>query len=279
MLRYETAVDEPGRTQLKFLLAGRRSDMSLDRAALTLATVEYPGLPIDQNVHTLDVMASEIAERTRNASNGHEFISRTNYFLFDEMGFRGNAEDYYNPHNSCLNEVLKCRTGIPISLSVLYLEIARRLRRPVYGIGLPGHFLVQYDDGQYATYIDPFQRGALLNADECYQMASVKYPDPSVLRPVDNRQILFRMLNNLRGIYFSRRLYRKALQVMDLLIDATPAEADHYKHRATLHMQLQQMGAARTDLEQYLKLAPNAEDKEERETQLRSAVRWLASLN
>ena len=251
----------------------------MDRAALTLATIEYPGLPIDANVHALDVLAAAVGERTRNASHGHEFISGVNRLLFQELGFHGNSDDYYNPHNSCLNEVLKQRSGIPISLSVIYLEIARRLARPVFGIGLPGHFLVEYNDGQYATYIDPFQGGVLLSADECYRLAGVKYPDPRVLQPVDNRQILFRMLNNLRGIYFSRRLYRKALQVMDLLIEATPSLADHYKQRAMLHMQLQQMGAARADLERYLRMSPEAEDREEREQQLRTAVRWLASLN
>lgn len=253
--------------------------MTLDRGALTLATIEYPGLDLAANLRTLDVMAGEVQGRTHKARNGYEFIQGANQFLFQEMGFRGNAEDYYNPHNSCLNEVLKERAGIPISLSVMYLEIARRLHRPVFGIGLPGHFLVQYNDGDYATFIDPFQAGALLSADDCYQMASLKYPDPRVLAPVDKRHILYRMINNLRGIYFSRRLYRKALQVVDLLIDASPALADHYKQRAMLHTQLQQMGPARADLERYLAMAPHAEDREERKAQLRSAVRWLASLN
>jgi regulator of sirC expression with transglutaminase-like and TPR domain len=217
--------------------------MTLDRGALTLATIEYPGLELEASLRTLDVLAGEVQGRTRTAQNGYEFIQGANQFLFHEMGFRGNAQDYYNPHNSCLNEVLKERSGIPISLSVIYLEIARRLQRPVFGIALPGHFLVQYNDGQYATFIDPFQAGALLSADDCYQMASLKYPDPRVLEPVDKRHILFRMINNLRGIYSSRRLYRKALQVMDLLVDATPELADHYKQRAMLHTQLQQMGA------------------------------------
>ena len=253
--------------------------MTLDRGALTLATIEYPGLDLEASLCTLDVLAGEVQNRTRNARNGYEFIQGANQFLFQELGFRGSAEDYYNPHNSCLNEVLKERSGIPIALSVMYLEIARRLQRPLFGIGLPGHFLVQYNDGHYATFIDPFQAGALLSADDCYEMASLKYPDPRVLEPVDKRHILFRMINNLRGIYFSRRLYRKALQVMDLLIDVSPELAEHYKQRAMLHTQLQQMGPARIDLERYLAMVPDAADREERKAQLRSAVRWLASLN
>ena len=283
MLFYGTkahcAVDEPGRTQLKELLAGQGDNMDLDRAALSLATIEFPGLDIDSCVHTLDIFAGEVAQRTRGASNGREFIAGANDFLFHELGVRGNSEDYYNPHNSCLNEVLTKRLGIPITLSLLYMEIARRLARPVHGIGLPGHFVVRYDDGQYSTFIDPYNGGALLTADQCYDLAQMAIGDPRVLVPVDKRQILFRMINNLRGIYFSRRSYTKALQVMDLLIDATPQLADHYKQRALLHLQMKQMSAARRDIETYLGIAPEAEDRAEMQQQLKSVVRWLATLN
>lgn len=253
--------------------------MDLDRAALTLATIEFPELDIDSCLHTLDVFAQEVAQRTKSAANGREFIAGANDFLFHELGLRGNADDYYNPHNSCLNEVLNRRTGIPITLCVLYMEIGRRLGRPIYGIGLPGHFVVQYDDGQYSTFIDPYNGGALLSADQCFDLAQMSIGDARVLIPVDKRQILFRMINNLRGIYFSRRSYTKALQVMDLLIDATPELADHYKQRALLHLQMRRMRAARADIEKYLALAPDADDRAEMEQQLKAAVRWLAALN
>jgi regulator of sirC expression with transglutaminase-like and TPR domain len=272
-------VDEPGRNQLKELLAGRANDMELDRAALSLATIEFPRLEIDSCLHTLDVFAGEVEQRTRGASNGREFIAGANDFLFHELGLRGNTEDYYNPHNSCLNEVLTTRMGIPITLSVLYMEIGRRLARPIHGIGLPGHFVVQYDDGQYAAFIDPYNGGALLSADQCFDLAQMTIGDPRVLIPVDKRQILFRMINNLRGIYFSRRSYTKALQVMDLLIEVTPELADHYKQRALLHVQMKQMRAARSDIETYLTLAPGADDRAEMEQQLKAVMRWLATLN
>ena len=275
----EASVDEPGRTRLANLLAGRDGSLELDEAALVLATIEFPGLDMGPTLHNIDVLAEEVARSTQGASNGRDFVAGANDFLFHELGLRGNTEDYYDPLNSCLNQVLQRRMGIPITLSVLYIEIARRLNRPIFGIGLPGHFIVQYDDGDYSTFIDPFNGGALLRADQCYDLAQMTVGDPRVLAPVDKRQILFRIVNNLRGIYFSRRSYLKALEVMNLLIDATPALADHYKQRGLLYLQMQRLGAARADLERYLKLAPNAEDRAEMEQQVRALVLWHASLN
>ncbi len=272
-------MDEPGRTQLIELLSNRSPTLSLDRAALALASIEFPGLAVEAALHTLDVYAGEARERTHGALSGREFVAGLNDFLFHDLGLRGNSDDYYDPRNSCLNEVLTRRVGIPITLSVLYIEIARRLERPVFGIGLPGHFLVQYDDGQYSTFIDPFNGGMLLTADQCYDLAQMSVGDPRVLQPVDTRHILFRMINNLRGIYFSRRLYAKAIQIMDLLIEATPDLADQYKQRALLYLQVKRMHAARSDIANTLELAPNAEDRAEMEQQLRSITQWLAALN
>jgi regulator of sirC expression with transglutaminase-like and TPR domain len=252
--------------------------MDLDRAALTLATIEFPGLHMDNWLNTLDTFASEIGARAKNG-NGRDYVDAVNHFLFSEIGLRGNEDDYYDPYNSCLNEVISRRVGIPITLSVVYMEISRRLNRPVFGIGLPGHFIVQYNDGHYSTFIDPFHGGELLSADQCYDRAQMAIGNPRILAPVDKRQILFRMINNLRGIYFSRRRYAKAMQVMDLLIEVSPQLADLRKQRAQLFLQMQDMRAARADLEEYLRLAPGASDKEQIEAQLKSVVRWLASLN
>jgi regulator of sirC expression with transglutaminase-like and TPR domain len=260
------------------MLAGTGQEMDLDRAALTLATIEFPGLRIENCLSTLDSFASEIGARARNG-NGRDYVDAVNHFLFQEIGLRGNEDDYYDPHNSCLNEVISRRVGIPITLSLLYMEISRRLNRPVFGIGLPGHFVVQYNDGHYSTFIDPFHGGELLSADQCYDRAQMAIGDPRVLAPVGKRQILFRMINNLRGIYFSRRRYMKALQVMDLLIEISPELAELRKQRAQLYLQIQDMRAARADLESYLLLAPGAEDKAAIEGQLKSVIRWLASLN
>ncbi|MFN0167524.1 MAG: SirB1 family protein [Bryobacteraceae bacterium] len=270
--------------ELSDLLAGRSDDIELDRAALLLASIEYPALPVDQYVNELDDRAAELARRITPYTDGRSCVLAMNEYLFRELGFRGNTEDYYNPANSCLNDVMTRRTGIPITLSVVYIEIARRLAKPVAGIGLPGHFVVRYDDGAYSTYIDPFHDGRLLDLSGCMDLArtasggSVQF-DGSVLAPVGKRQIIARMINNLRGIYFARRADRKALQVLNLLLDANPASPDEYKQRGLVYLHLQRIGEARADFQRYLELAPNASDREDIEKQLQSIRRWQVGLN
>jgi regulator of sirC expression with transglutaminase-like and TPR domain len=252
--------------ELSDLLAGRDTALELDEAALLLARIEYPGLDIEPFLQILDSYAAELDAR------GGNFVVAANQYLFDELGFVGNSTDYYDPANSCLNEVLASKTGIPITLAVVYLEIARRLAKPVFGIGLPGHFIVQYDDGFYSTYIDVFHGGRLLDAKDCSE-------NPAMLARVDKRQIVARMINNLRGIYFSREAHRKTLQILDLLLEAYPNSAEEYKLRGITHLQIDQNRAAKADLERYLELAPDAPDREAVEKQVASLTRWMVGMN
>src|SRR5579871_1514919 len=128
---------------LQDLLTGQSDTLDVDRAALELARIEYPTLEVHPFLEILDSYAVELSERLA-ADTGSAYVAAANQYLFNELGFTGNSKNYYDPRNSCLNDVLTLRTGIPIALAVVYLEIARRLARPVYGIALPGHFLVQY---------------------------------------------------------------------------------------------------------------------------------------
>jgi regulator of sirC expression with transglutaminase-like and TPR domain len=266
------------------LLTGRTEELSLDRAALELAGIEYPGLDIEPFIGILDSYAVELSERLAGRSGGPDFVEAANQYLFEELGFTGNVGNYYDPRNSCLNEVLTTRTGIPITLSVVYLEIGRRLVRPVHGIGLPGHFLVEYRDADFAAFIDVFHGGRVLTMAECFALArqSTGVPlgdDPRMLAPTGKRQILARMLHNLRGVYFHRRAYSKALQTLNLLVAADPHAAEEYKLRGMVHLQMQNLAAARADLETYLRLAPEAADRAEIEQRLRSLRSYQAGLN
>jgi regulator of sirC expression with transglutaminase-like and TPR domain len=261
--------------ELSDFLAGRATDLHLDKAALLLATIEFPGLDIELFLRILDSYASELAGRLGTRSG---FVQVANQYLFDELGFSGNQADYYNPANSCLNEVLTSRTGIPITLSVVYMEVARRLAMPVFGIGLPGHFIVQYDDGSYSTYIDAFHGGKLLAAADCYELAGAS-ENPALLARVDNRQIVVRMINNLRGVYFSREAHRKTVQILNLLLEADPDSAEEYKQRGIAQLQMEQTRAAKADFERYLELAPDAPDREQVEKQLTALKRWLVGMN
>jgi len=259
-------------------------EITLDRAALELAQIEKPVLDPSTYLNTLDAMAAELASRAGSTPDGRKFVRLLNQHLVDELGFKGNEEDYDDPRNSCLDQVLERRTGIPITLSVVYIEVARRLGWPVQGIGLPGHFVVQYEDSSYSTFIDPFHSGKLLTREDCRELARRVtgvdiLQEPEALAPVGTRYILVRMLNNLRSSYFKSKSYSKAASVMDLLIEAFPEQADYYKARGVARLQLRSFGDAKRDLELYLKYSPEAEDRAEVTRQLEAIHRWLGRLN
>jgi regulator of sirC expression with transglutaminase-like and TPR domain len=266
------------------LLTGRSEEPGLDRAALELARIEYPSLDPEPFVGILDSYARELSARLAGRAGGSGYVEVANQYLFDELGFTGNAGNYYDPRNSCLNEVLTARTGIPITLAVVYLEIGRRLAQPLYGIGLPGHFLVEYRDANFAAFIDVFHGGKLLTTAECFDLAReaagvpLRY-DPRMLAPASQRQILTRMLHNLRGVYLQRRAYAKALQTLNLLVAADPHSAEEYQQRGLVHLQMQNPAAARGDLETYLRLAPDVADRAEIERRLRALRSYQARLN
>ena len=262
------------------LLSHRRQDVNLDVAALEVAMIEYPEITPDPFVEILDSYAVELSERLSSHADAEEFIDVAGSYMFDELGFTGNQEDYYNPRNSCLNEVVTARIGNPIALSVVYMEIARRLARPVHGIALPGHFFVKYEDGDFRAYIDVFHGGRIVNERECFDLASsivsVPVNDPTYLAPVENRQIVVRMLNNLRAIYLRNREYTKAFEVLSLLLEATPNSGDCYLQRGVVNIELRRFNEAKIDLQKYLILEPMALDRSAVEQQIRVIDQWLS---
>jgi regulator of sirC expression with transglutaminase-like and TPR domain len=254
----------------------------LDIAALEIASIETPGLDPQPSLVILDRMASVIAARLPIGGSGRDFVLAANQYFFEELGYHGNEIDYNDPRNSCLNYVLDRRTGIPIALSVVYIEVARRLGQPVSGVGLPGHFIVEYNDGDYATYIDPFHAGRLLTTADCQQLARERTgadADATALAPVGTRYILVRMLNNLRSAYFRSKAFEKMVAVTDLLLEGFPQNADYYKARGFARLRLRQFRGAHSDLEMYLKFSPQAEDREQIVQQLGAIHRWLGRMN
>lgn len=268
---------------LRELLQGGPGSPGLDLAALQIATIEYPEVCPASFVEVLDSYARELKERLNPTADGEEFIHTINEYMFEELGFQGNQEDYYHPANSCLNEVLTKRVGIPITLSVVYMEIARRVGRTVHGIGLPGHFIVQYEDSNITAFVDPYHAGRLMYETECYELAHEITgldisKDTSVLKPVSKRHILIRMLNNLRSVYFQRQQPLKAIEVLSLLIEADPGSPDEYKQRGVCLAQVSRFAEARADLEMYLRLSPDAPDKGPVSQQIQRINRYLAAL-
>ena len=201
-----------------------------------------------------------------------------NQYLFQEIGLRGNANDYYNPHNSCLNEVLQGRLGIPITLSVIYMEIGRRLAKHVAGIGLPRHFAFNT-----MTAITPPTSirftAARFFLRRRYRLAQAEDENPPLLAPAGKCQIVMRMINNLRGIYFSQRSFEKVQEILNLLIETNPESAEEYKQRGLVRLHMRHLLLGKQDLQMYLVLNPHAEDKEEIQGQLQAVGKWLAALN
>jgi regulator of sirC expression with transglutaminase-like and TPR domain len=216
------------------------------------------------------------------ASN--EVIAAMSRHLFEDLGFCGNAGEYFDPRNSFLNDVIERRTGIPITLSIVYLEVARHLDLPYFGVGLPGHFLVKYDDGKRRVFVDPFHGGRTLKRNQCQKWLRETLGRRVVLREhdfsaVDKGYIIRRMLNNLRDIYLNSRRYRKGLEVLEMMTVLSPGSTEEIKQRAWLHYELGQRKQARADLETYLSLCPQADDIDDVKKWIVALQRTQARLN
>jgi regulator of sirC expression with transglutaminase-like and TPR domain len=259
--------------------------IDLLRASLTIARTEYPDLDIRNYVTRVEALASKVRSQVSPEISVVDMITSLNRVMFRDMGFRGNREDYYDPRNSFLNDVLERRLGIPITLSVLYMEVARRIGLPLVGVGMPGHFLLKvYDVEGRQILIDPFNNGSMLNAADCEQRMKEVYAGelrfkPEYLLPVSRRQILTRMLNNLRHIYMSVRQFRKTLAIVDLVLAIYPRSPEDMKQRAMLRFSTGQLAGAVSDLEHYLKMNPDASDAEEIRTTALGIRRTLATWN
>ncbi len=265
---------------LRDLLQREDSDAPLDLAALELSRIEFPNLDVRPFIDILDSYAAEIDSRMRMEYDAIERLQVLHEFFFREQGYAGNETDYYSPRNSCLNEVIASRQGIPISLAVVYLSIADRLDMPMAGVGLPGHFVVRYDEEEFSTFVDVYNNGKLMDEEECLalgkQMTGLDVAAMAgILTPVTNRQIMVRMLNNLRSIYLRGKSYTKAGQVLDLLLVAAPEDADSYILRGAVNVELRKYKAAKSDFEQYLALSPEAGDRKRVEDQIAALDRYL----
>lgn len=259
------------------------ADISLARAALALSRIEHPELDVDVYLGRLDGLAGEIG-RTRRDASAVERLHGLREYLFEELGFKGNRADYYDPRNSCLSDVLDRRMGIPISLSLVLIEVGRRLGLPMEGIGLPGHFItgVRLDDAP--ILLDPFHGGAILTPEACRELVSkalgkrVRLTEAS-FAPVGHRQFLTRMLANLKGIYWRTEQWDKAARVSDHLIALDPGAGTERRDRGIALAKAGQYQRGLADWERYLTDFPDAPDNAEMRGHLRRVRQKLAELN
>ncbi len=239
--------------------------IDLGRAALTIALPDYPDLDIPACLAQIDELAVAVTQRCGAVADVYRSLAALNYILFTERRFRGNRDDYFDPKNSFLNEVLARKTGIPISLSVLYIEVAQRIGLKLSGVGFPGHFLVKYAESREEIVIDPFAGGEVRSREDLAGMIRQLYGDKvsfhaEFLEPVTKKQILQRMLANLKAIYRKKNDLVKSLTVLDRLIILDPTAKDDIRERGGLYLRLECFTQARADFEAYLRLAPDADD-------------------
>ena len=272
------------RRQYQDLLQGPDGDIDLARAALLVSGETYPDIDVKRYLNTLDSMATDIHVSTAASSNVRDLANAVSDYLFQRRGFTGNQDDYYDPRNSYLSQVMDRQLGIPITLSVVYMEVGRRLGLPAEGVGLPGHFIVRIDGEGEGLYVDAFHHGRLMTGRECLQAVQAMFKGRLNLRlehllPYSNRQILTRLLGNLRINYMRQNQLRRALATMDLIVITDPSMATNYKERASMFAQWGRHSLAAADLAKYLELAPHANDAAEVQRQIRALWYTIAPAN
>jgi regulator of sirC expression with transglutaminase-like and TPR domain len=256
----------------------------LAEAALLMACEEYPQLELSPYLDRLDEFAEVVRPKLQSRFSPLDTIDVLNEVLFGVLGFRGNTDNYNDPRNSFFNDVLERRVGIPITLSAVYLEVARRVGFPIYGVGMPGHFLVRYDDRQQEFFVDPFNGGQILTREDCQQRFTEMFGNEQefserMLSIVSPRQMLFRMLNNLKTIYLKAHTFEKSLAMVDMMLLADPEAIEQYRDRGIIKVQLRRFDAAVRDFEHYVKGATDSKDRPQVEEHLKELRRIREMMN
>lgn len=250
---------------LSYYLNRPDEELELSRAALVIASAHYPSLNLDYYMKQLACMERTLRPRMRVANAPEQQIAIINAHLFDELGLRGDKEDYFDPRNSFLNEVLDRKRGIPITLCLIYLEVAQRLFLPIFPVGMPYHFFMRYETPQRHFYIDPFYGGAILTEEECFEriseIAGERLPyDPSYTQITPKRIFLYRLLNNLKRYYLENDKRVQAETTLKQLLVILPESVSNLRELGKISLNEQRYAEALDWFQRYLDAEPNAQD-------------------
>ncbi len=268
-------------------VAPERVRFNLAEAALLCAQDAYPDLDVRSTLTDIDRLGTTLAQRLPTDFPATHRLLALNNYLFRELGFAGNQNEYYDPRNSFLNDVLKRKTGIPITLSILYLEIGQQLGLKLKGVSFPGHFLVKLRVNGGELVLDPFAGGKLLSEEDLRQRlaqfageaAAKTLPLEDFLEPATPRQILARLLRNLKGIYLEAGDLDRALRVMHRLVILLPDAPEERRDRGRVYARLECPRAAVDDLGHYAAARPSAEDAAQVAADLAAVTIQTARLN
>ncbi|MEM9137311.1 MAG: transglutaminase-like domain-containing protein [Cyanobacteria bacterium P01_F01_bin.42] len=239
----------------------------LAEAAFWIAQEEYPSLVPTEALAELDRMAQELRSRLPEEPYPLKIIQAIKRYLFQDLGFVGNEAEYYDPRNSYLNKVLDRRRGIPITLSLIYLELAHQVGFPMEGINFPGHFLIRPVSDECEFFVDPFNQGEILFLQDCREkLSQVVGQDVEMsarfLQPITSQSFLVRMLNNLKHIYLSHQDVERSLAACERILLVDPTQIDELRDRGLLYFQMGRWHEARQDICDYLRESGHAEDRD-----------------
>ena len=272
--------------RLRQIVSGPDEDISLAEAALLIAGHGYPDLNVAAYLSRIEELAYNLRLRIAEDESIPDRISALNQFLFGDLGFAPNSEDYYDPRNSFLNEVLERRTGIPITLSVIYLELGRKIGLPLQGVSFPGHFLVKCAVPEGAVVLDPYSGGVSLGLQDLQKrLRDVRGGEVSraivaeLLIVATNKEIIVRLLRNLKAIYLREHNLDKALPIMHWIIATMPDQTPELRDRGMIYQELECPRAALADFETYLTRLPSCEDADDIRRRIIELRRDAARLN
>jgi len=274
------------------ILAEKDEKIDLAHACLMIAEDAYPGLEIERYLGEIERMAMRLRGRLPQIHGAEERVVALNQYLFEDLGYWGNTEEYYDPRNSYLNEVIDRKTGIPISLAVIYLELGRRIGLPLEGVSFPGHFLVRLRLRGGMLVLDPFSGGAPQSEDELRSRLRRVIPEGAAgglplgelpldqfLEPATNRQILARMLRNLKGIYRETDKPERMLEVLNRILVVAPESSAELRDRGFVYQRLECYRAALQDLSGYVEREPEAADYDDVRAKVVELAARCARLN
>ena len=272
--------------RLRQIVSGPDDDISLAEAALLIAGHGYPELNIPAYLSRIEELAYMLRLRIDEEDDVPERISVLNQFLFGDLGFAANSDDYYDPRNSFLNEVLERRRGIPITLCVIYMELGRKIGLPLQGVSFPGHFLVKCAVPEGAVVLDPYSGGISLGLQELQQrLREVRGGEVSraiiaeLLVSASNKEIIVRLLRNLKAIYLREHNLDKALPIVNWIIATMPEQTPELRDRGMIYQELECPRAALVDFETYLRLSPSCEDADDIRKRIIELRKEVARLN
>ncbi len=261
------------------------AELPLAEAALCISWEDQGVCDCEAALQHLDALAGAVRLRIEDVTRPYQVIAEMNDYLFGELGFQGNHNDYGNPANSFLDQVLERRIGLPIVLSVIYMEVGWRLGLPISGVALPGHFIARYTTCNEEIFVDPFNGGRLWSWSECRQQVLSAYGQATptimqqVMLPPSKHEILSRILRNLKHTYFVTQDFQHALSAVERIILLNNDDIHEIRDRGLLGIRLGAILAGMEDLERYARVMPHALDLPELQQYASMVIGPLAAKN